>query len=159
ASERLFAQLMQVAGRAGRAALPGEVLIQTRSPQHPLFEALARQDYAGFAAELAAERRRAEFPPFVHQALLRAEAVKLELALDFLREAAERARSAPDSITIFDPVPAPITRLRGKERAHLLVQSASRRALRSFLERWYGELKPRQPAGVKAALDVDPLEF
>lgn len=159
ASERLFAQLMQVAGRAGRAALPGEVLIQTRSPRHPLFEALARQDYAGFAAELAAERRRAEFPPFVHQALLRAEAVKLELALDFLREAAQRARSAPDSITIFDPVPAPITRLRGKERAHLLVQSASRRALRSFLERWYGELKPRQPAGVRAALDVDPLEF
>jgi primosomal protein N' (replication factor Y) len=157
ASERLFGQLLQVAGRAGRAQLPGEVLIQTRFPGHPLFEALAAQDFAGFAQALLAERRQAGFPPFVHQALLRAEARRLEVALEYLRDAAQLARKIGDSVTVYDPAPAPITRFRGRERAHLLLQSRSRRKLQAFLGDWHPKLKPR-PA-VRVALDVDPLEF
>ena len=74
APERLFAQLMQVGGRSGRAALAGEVLIQTEYPDHPLYRALVRHDYAAFAAAQLAEREQAGFPPYVFQALLRAEA-------------------------------------------------------------------------------------
>ena len=88
ASERLFAQLMQVSGRAGRAGLPGEVMIQTRYPRHALYHALARHDYVGFANSTLAERRDAHLPPFVYQALLRAEGRTLEAALAFLQQAA-----------------------------------------------------------------------
>src|SRR3989440_6960034 len=88
APERLFAVLAQVAGRAGRREQPGEVLIQTRYPQHPLFAALARHDFAGFADGQLADRKSAGFPPFVFEAALRAEAHKLQSAMDFLRDAA-----------------------------------------------------------------------
>jgi primosomal protein N' (replication factor Y) len=159
ASERLFAQLMQVAGRAGRAAVPGEVLIQTRFSDHRLFQALARRDYASFAKQLLAERAQSGFPPFMHQAMLRVEAAKLELALQFLRGATKLARREADSVTTYDPVPAPITRLRGRERAHLLIQSPSRRALQAFLRNWYRQIRSRQPANLRVVLDVDPLEL
>jgi len=72
ATERLFAQLMQVAGRAGRADKPGRVLIQTAFPDHPLFRYLQRHDYPGYARELLAERKQLELPPFSRQVLLRA---------------------------------------------------------------------------------------
>ncbi|HXD51142.1 MAG TPA: primosomal protein N', partial [Burkholderiales bacterium] len=84
ASERLFARLTQVAGRAGRGATRGRVLIQTEFPHHPLYQALRRHDYPAYARELLAERKQAGFPPFVHQAVLRAEAPQLNVALDFL---------------------------------------------------------------------------
>ncbi len=159
ASERLFAQLMQVAGRAGRAALPGEVLIQTRFPDHPVFQALLRHDYTAFAKDLLAERRQAGFPPFVFQALLRAEASLLETAMDFLARAAAEAPRAAPAVTVYDPVPAPMARLAGKERAQLLVQSASRRALQSFLQEWRSGLALSAKGRVRWSLDVDPLEF
>ena len=85
APERLFAVLAQVAGRAGRRERPGEVLIQTRYPRHPLFAALERHDFAGFAESQLAERKAAGFPPFVFEAALRAEAPKLEAAIEFLK--------------------------------------------------------------------------
>ncbi|MDR2637105.1 MAG: primosomal protein N', partial [Zoogloeaceae bacterium] len=88
APERLFAQLMQVAGRAGRADLPGEVLIQSETPQHPLYQAVVTHDYPGYARRLLDERRQAGFPPYAYQALLRAEAPQMESALAFLKEAA-----------------------------------------------------------------------
>ncbi|MGE5028074.1 MAG: primosomal protein N' [Betaproteobacteria bacterium] len=157
ASERLFAQLMQVAGRAGRAALPGEVLIQTQFPAHPLFQALIRHDYRGFAESLLAERKQAEFPPYCHQALLRAEAPQLESALAFLRKARTRAPSQFD-VSLFDPVPAQMARLAGMERAHLLVQSLSRAALQAFLVDWNKALSGLD-GRVRWSLDVDPLEF
>jgi primosomal protein N' (replication factor Y) len=159
AAERLFAQLMQVAGRAGRAAEPGTVLIQTQFPDHPLFEALRHQDYEAFAKDQLAERKQAGFPPFCHQALLRAEATHLETALAFLRQAKKLAVPVADSITLYDPVPAPMARLAGRERAQLLVQADSRRALQPFLQHWnaaLAELKARQ---VRWSLDVDPLDF
>ncbi|MGE5525168.1 MAG: primosomal protein N' [Rhodospirillaceae bacterium] len=159
ASERLFALLMQVAGRAGRADIRGDVLIQTEFPDHPLYAALATQDVKAYAAALLAEREQAEFPPFVYQALLRAEAPKLETALKFLNEAAQVGRRIAHAVTIYDPVPAPMTRLAGRERAHLLVQAASRQPLQAFLRSWRGELAAARGPRARWSLDVDPLEF
>jgi len=157
ASERLFAQLMQVAGRAGRDTLPGIVLIQTQFPTHPLFQALIRHDYSGFAATLLTERKQAEFPPYCHQALLRAEAPQMETALAFLQKAKDAAPGDFD-VSLFDPVSAQMARLAGMERAHLLVQAASRGALQAFLGVWNKALFGLG-GSVRWALDVDPLEF
>src|SRR5204863_5307877 len=125
APERLYAVLAQVAGRAGRRSRPGEVLIQTRYPGHPLFTALARHDFAGFADAQLADRKSAGFPPFVFEAALRAEAPKLATAMQFLRDAAG-AVEPPAEVRIYDPVAHVITRRAGFERAQLLMQSTSR---------------------------------
>ncbi len=159
AAERLFAQLMQVAGRAGRAELPGEVLIQTQFPGHPLFSALQRHDFAAFAEAQLAERDQAGFPPYCYQALLRAEAAQLASALKFLRRAGEIGETLSDAVEIFDPTPAQMARIAGKERAHLLVQSASRAALQAFLKIWRTRLEEIEGRNVRWTLDVDPLEF
>ncbi len=159
AAERLFAQLMQVAGRAGRAELPGEVLIQTQFPGHPLFAALRRHDFPSFAEAQLAERRQADFPPYCYQALLRAEANDLGKVLEFLRQAAARVGELADQVEVFDPTPAQMVRVAGKERAHLLVQSSSRAALQAFLKRWRDRLEALEARSVRWTLDVDPLEF
>jgi primosomal protein N' (replication factor Y) len=159
ASERLFALLMQVSGRAGRGDVQGDVLIQTEFPDHPLFTALKTQDVAAYASALLAEREQAEFPPFVHQALLRAEAPKLQAALAFLEDAAQLGRRIAHAVTIYDPVPAPMTRLAGRERAHLLVQSAVRQQLQAFLRAWRTGLATHGGIRARWSLDVDPLEF
>jgi primosomal protein N' (replication factor Y) len=158
AAERLFALLEQVAGRAGRRERPGEVLVQTRYPSHPLFGALARHDFAGFAESQLAERRGAGFPPLVFEAALRAEAAKLDTALRFLREAAASV-ARPDEVTVYDPVPNLITRRAGLERAQLLMQSASRPALQAFLAGLSASLFANAPRNVRWHLDVDPIEF
>jgi primosomal protein N' (replication factor Y) len=159
APERLFAQLQQVAGRAGRAQAPGEVLVQTRYPQHPLYGALVRHDFAAFADALLAERRQAGFPPYVHEAVLRAESVEIRYALDFLRGALAIAPAARDEVTLFDPVPMSLARRAGRERAHVLAQSPSRRALQAFLGEWTQALYGVKAAKVRWHLDVDPIEF
>jgi primosomal protein N' (replication factor Y) len=158
AAERLFATLEQVAGRAGRREQPGEVLVQTRFPGHPLYAALVRHDYAGFAAAQLAERRSAGFPPYVFEAALRAEAKKLESALAFLRAAA-RAVPAGGDVLVYDPVPHVITRRAGAERAQLLMQSASRPALQDYLSRLSEHLYGTRARGVRWHLEVDPIEF
>jgi primosomal protein N' (replication factor Y) len=158
APERLFAVLSQVAGRAGRRATLGEVLVQTRYPGHSLFEALARHDFAGFADAQLAERRAAGFPPFLFEASLRAEAKKLEQAMTFLRNAAASV-ATPAEVRIYDPVPHVVTRLAGLERAQLVMQSTSRPALQDYLARLSGELFAEAPRDVRWHLDVDPIEF
>ncbi|SEP42173.1 primosomal protein N' [Nitrosovibrio sp. Nv6] len=158
ASERLFAQLMQVAGRAGRAGIPGEVLIQTEFPDHPLYHALRRHDYDLLAQTLLEERRTAGFPPFVYQVLLHAEAPRIDAALSFLANAAAVAQ-APKQIEVFDPVPAQMARLKGMERAYLLVQSRSRRKLQEFLAPWRAKLDTFSNRKVRWTLDVDPQDF
>ncbi|OGA55448.1 MAG: primosomal protein N' [Betaproteobacteria bacterium RIFCSPLOWO2_12_FULL_65_14] len=158
APERLFAVLAQVAGRAGRRERPGEVLVQTRYPGHPLFGALARHDFAGFADSQLAERRAAGFPPYLFEAALRAEALKLDTTLRFLREAAAMA-AVPDEVRVFDPVPNTLTRRAGLERAQLLVQSSSRPALQAFLAELTGKLFVQARRDVRWHLDVDPIEF
>ena len=98
APERLFAQLMQVAGRAGRAELPGEVLIQTQFPEHPLYAALVRHDYPAFADAQLKEREQAGFPPYTFQAMLRAEAPQMADAIAFLKAAAALPEVAEHAI-------------------------------------------------------------
>jgi primosomal protein N' (replication factor Y) len=156
--ERLFAVLVQVSGRAGRREKPGEVLIQTRYPDHPLFDALARHDFSGFAGSQLEERRLAGFPPFVSEAALRAEAPKLEDALAFLR-AARAAVDAPEPVQVFDPVAHVITRRAGYERAQVLMQSSSRAALQAYLGALSEHLFSTAPRSVRWHLDVDPIEF
>ena len=159
ASERLFALLTQVAGRAGRAATQGTVLIQTEFPDHPLYQALKRQDYRALADNLLAERRQTGFPPSVYQALLRTEAPRLATALGFLGDAAELARGLAPPVTIYDPVPAAMQRRAGRERAQLLVQSESRLRLQQFLRAWHEKLSHARATPARWAIDVDPLEF
>lgn len=160
APERLFAQLHQVAGRAGRAALPGEVLIQTRYPEHPLYQALAANDYPAFADTLLADRALYGFPPTVAEAVVRAEAHDIADALAFLQSALAAAPERPEGLQLFDPVAMSLARLAGWERAHVLMQSTSRRALQNFLAAWTATLySMRAPSNVRWHVDVDPLEF
>jgi primosomal protein N' (replication factor Y) len=158
AAERLFAVLSQVAGRAGRRAQAGEVVVQTRFPDHPLCAALARHDFAGFADSELAARETAGFPPCVFEAALRAEADELSRALAFLAEARALV-AAPAEVRVFDPVPAVMTRRAGLERAQLVMQSASRPALQDYLARLSAELFQAAPRHVRWHLDVDPIEF
>jgi primosomal protein N' (replication factor Y) len=158
ASERLFSVLAQVAGRAGRREQPGEVLVQTRYPSHPLYAALAAHDYAGYAESQLEERRVAGFPPFVFEAALRAEAKKLETAMRFLADAAALVE-APAEVRVYDPVPHVITRRAGFERARLLMQSPSRPALQAYLAALSEALFEHSPRSVRWHLDVDPIEF
>ncbi|KND60788.1 Helicase PriA essential for oriC/DnaA-independent DNA replication [Candidatus Burkholderia verschuerenii] len=159
AGERLFAQLTQVSGRAGRAGLPGEVMIQTRYPRHALYQALSRQDYVGFANATVAERRDARLPPFVYQAMLRAEGRTLEAALAFLADAAAAFAPLPgaDRVTVYDAVPLTIVKVFNVHRAQLLLESSSRAALQTALRAWQPAL--RAVRGVlRWNVEVDPLD-
>ncbi|NMG54402.1 primosomal protein N' [Aromatoleum aromaticum] len=160
APERLFQQLMQVGGRAGRAHLPGEVLIQTEYPEHPLYRCLARHDFDAFAARVLDERRQAGFPPFTHQAMLRADAPALDDAMKFLAHARRLAQdSAPEGLQVFDVVPMRMTRLARRERAQLLVEAGERALLQEFVGHWISVLRAqRLPRDLRWQLDVDPLE-
>lgn len=175
ATERLFAQLMQVAGRAGRGGQGGDVLIQTRHPTHPLFQALTRHDYPGFAQSSLTERRQAGLPPFIYQALLRAEARTLEQAMAFLQRAtahfdavvaaaeADAASGAGVSdareVHRFDPVPMALVKIANTFRAQLLIESASRAALQRLLPPWQQALRADQSGVVRWAVEVDPLDI
>jgi len=161
ASERLFAQLMQVAGRAGRAAQTeggsvSEVLIQTRYPQHPLYGAVVNHDYDHFASALLEEREQAALPPYLYQALLRAEAPELATAIEFLTIARDCVEHP--GITINDPIPMSMTRVHNVDRAQLLVESASRPMLQAFLREWLLTLREMK-SRVKWSLEVDPLDI
>ena len=161
ASERLFAQLMQVAGRAGRAGQkeggsPSEVLIQSRYPHHPLYGAVAAHDYDGFATQLLEERQQAALPPFLYQALLRAEAAELDIALAFLQDAAGCLEHT--GITINDPIPMTMTRVANVERAQLLIECPSRPALQAFLRDWMTVLR-QMKTRAKWSLEVDPVDI
>jgi primosomal protein N' (replication factor Y) len=162
ASERLFAQLMQVAGRAGRAGRAeggseSEVLIQTRYPQHPLYGAVVNHDYDHFATALLEEREQAALPPYLFQALLRAEARELATAIEFLTIA--RDCLAHPNITINDPIPMTMTRVHNVDRAQLLIESPSRPQLQAFLKEWMEMLRSMKGTRVKWSLEVDPLDI
>ncbi|KMZ11585.1 Helicase PriA essential for oriC/DnaA-independent DNA replication [Candidatus Burkholderia humilis] len=159
ASERLFSQLTQVSGRAGRAGLPGEVVIQTRYPRHALYQALSRQDYVGFANSTLAERRDAGLPPFVYQAMLRAEGRTLDAALAFLEEAAAAFAPLPgaERVTVYDAVPLTIVKVFNVHRAQLLLESGSRAALQSALRAWQPVLLSLKGV-LRWNVEVDPLD-
>ena len=169
APERLFALLMQAAGRAGREAARGnasEMWIQTWHPAHPLYLALARHDYAAFAAAQLRERESAGLPPWSHLAVLRADARTVEGARAFLDAAASEARSLAESagVMVYAPVPLDIARVADVERMQMLVESTSRRQLQAMLRAWGPRLdalhNTRGDAGTRIlrwAIDVDPL--
>ncbi|MGE5472187.1 MAG: primosomal protein N' [Bacteroidota bacterium] len=161
APERLFAQLMQVAGRAGRAELKGEVLIQTQYPDHSLYAALVRHDYPGYAATLLKEREQAGFPPYAFQAVLRAEAPLMADSIAFLALASQLPVLAEhENVLVYDPVPMKMARLASLERGQLLVESPSRPALQAFLPRWREAIEGlKAPSRLRWHIEVDPFEF
>lgn len=159
ASERLFAQLTQVAGRAGRAGVPGEVLVQTEFQDHPLYSAFKFHDYDTIASMLLEERNVAGFPPYVHQALIRVEARELDPAMRFLAQVASLASKCNHGVTIFEPAIASMARIDNMERAQILFQSASRQKLQNFLKELMSNLITLPNRSLRWHLDVDPLEF
>ena len=162
APERLFALLMQAAGRAGRdaeRAAASQMWVQTWHPQHALYAALCKHDYAAFAESLLEERGAAQLPPFAHLALLRAEARSLDVARGFLQAAADAA-TASGAVSIYPPVPMGVQKVADVERAQMLVESGSRPALQRFLAGWMPALHALRAAHkgvVRWAVDVDPL--
>ena len=159
APERLFAQLVQVAGRAGRADKPGEVVIQTAFPDHPLFRALQTHDYEGWAASQLAERQMARFPPFVYQAMLRAEGKDETLVYRYLNSARDAGVALQHDVDILGVVSAALPRRANHVRAQLLIQATSRKALQQFLRTWQPLLDALPAQKLRCALDIDPLEF
>jgi len=169
APERLFALLMQAAGRAGRDAEHAEhaeMWIQTAQPRHALFAALAANDFERFAAAQLDERRRAGLPPFTHLALLRAEARSAAAAEAFLQAARDEAAQTGHAaaVTLYAPVPPAVARVAGVERLQMLAESASRPALQRFLADWLPRLhglrsshKESLKGLLRWAVDVDPL--
>ena len=160
ASERLFAQLMQVAGRAGRADKAGQVIIQTAFPDHSLFNALRTQDYASYANDLLQERAQVQFPPYVFTALIRAEAHDFILVQKFLQFAFVQARQLSQQVVTYDPVRPQMERLKGMERGYILMHANQRPALQKLLTQLVHQLRSEPMAAkVRWAVDVNPLEF
>ena len=173
APERLFALLLQAAGRAGRDAQyvaaqgsPSEMWVQTWHPEHALYAALRRHDYPAFAAQQLAERAEAGMPPFSYQALVRADARTQEVAQAFLTAATAAARNGGlpgiEHVFLFPPVPLAIQRVANVERAQMLLESASRTALQRFLAAWQPLLHatraaPAHKGLIRWLVDVDPL--
>ena len=163
AAEHLFASLMQVSCRAGRAGLGGEVLIQTRYPDAPALQALVRHDYDGFAASQLRERRQAGLPPYAYQVLVTAEHAQLERALAFLQAARACADASPlaSEVQLHDPVPMSMVRLFNKERAQMLVEAGSRPLLQRFVSEWVRTFDDAatRVKGVRWQLEIDPLRI
>ena len=161
APERLFAQLMQVSGRAGRAEWPGDVLIQTEKPDHSLYAALCDHDYPRFATQLLREREEAGFPPYTFHAMLRAEAPLMADALAFLDSArvASAGLEGVGDVMLYDAVPMRLARLANLERGQMLIESPSRPHLQRFLTRWRHTLDSiKAPSRLRWHLEVDPIE-
>ncbi len=164
AAERLAQSLIQVAGRAGRGVRPGEVLIQTEHPEHPMLQKLLHEGYDGFAAVALDERREARWPPFVRLAALRASATSMPLAIDFLRAArtaamAIRGEQAVGTVSLNGPAPASMAKRADRHHAQLLVESVNRTQLQQFLNLWVPKVEALPEARrVRFVLDVDPLE-
>ncbi|MFK7965200.1 MAG: primosomal protein N' [Burkholderiaceae bacterium] len=166
APERLFATLMQVAGRAGRHQVSvsdseqatSTVIVQTRFTDHPIFAALQAHDYPSFARDQLAERKAAQLPPFSHQALLKVDAPDLDQAIRFLRQARDAALPLPAHISVYDPVPMPMARLAGRGRAQLLVESAARNRLHHFIAEWRQAL-PASGSRLRWQLEIDPADI
>ena len=163
ATERLAALLFQVSGRAGRADLVGEVLVQTDFPSHALFRSLAAHDYESFAETLLAERRATTLPPFAYLTLLLAEAPRRDAVDAFLAAASEAGRSVAHeeavAVEVFASVPASLPRRAGLERGQVLAHALGRPAMQRFLPRWREAINALPGRRVRWALDVDPLGF
>jgi primosomal protein N' (replication factor Y) (superfamily II helicase) len=160
ATERLAQTITQVAGRAGRESRPGEVIIQTEFPEHPLLTRLIAEGYESFAASALEERREASWPPYSRLAMLRAELKDRARLDEWLRAASQAGQSLNEaSVRILGPASALLARRADYFRAHLLVETAVRPTLQRFLSRWL-PLVENLPGGqgLRWSIDVDPLE-
>ncbi|MGE8589150.1 MAG: replication restart helicase PriA, partial [Alcaligenes sp.] len=166
APERLFAQLMQVAGRAGRHTEGADVIIQTGYPEQAVYQSLVRHDYIGFAQAALSERESVGLPPFAYQVLLSAEAAQLADAIRLLTQARRLPEEHPqdypgaDQVFLYDPVPLRVVRVARVERAQLLLESVHRPALQAFVRHWaprVAELARQQK--IRITIEVDPLEI
>jgi primosomal protein N' (replication factor Y) len=156
AAERTVQLLHQVAGRAGREEAPGEVILQTYDPAHPVMAALASGDYAGFMANEAAERRPGHWPPFGRLAALIVSADTAEAADALARELGRLAPSRA-GVVVLGPAPAPLALLRGRHRRRLLLKARRDVAVQPILREWVGRVTPR--GGQRIDVDVDPMSF
>lgn len=159
APERLFAELMQVSGRAGRADKPGNVLIQTQLPEHPVFAAVKAQDYAVFAENELNERQMFAMPPFGFQTAVRADAPRVADAMEFLNAAKETlAPLLPESVSQFGAAPMLMVRLAERERAQIFLESPSRQDLHRAVSLWVQVLQQNRDGKIRWSVDVDPQE-
>ena len=159
APERLFAELMQVSGRAGRADKPGKVLIQTQLPEHPVFAAVKAQDYAVFAENELNERQMFSMPPFGFQTAVRADAPRVADAMEFLNAAKEiLAPLLPESVSQFGAAPMLMVRLAERERAQIFLESTSRQDLHRAVSLWVQVLQQNRDGKIRWSVDVDVQE-
>ena len=159
APERLFAELMQVSGRAGRADKPGKVLIQTQLPEHPVFAAVKAQDYAVFAENELNERQMFSMPPFGFQTAVRADAPRVADAMEFLNAAKETlAPLLPESVSQFGAAPMLMVRLAERERAQIFLESTSRQDLHRAVSLWVQVLQQNRDGKIRWSVDVDVQE-
>ena len=159
APERLFAELMQVSGRAGRADKPGKVLIQTQLPEHPVFAAVKAQDYAVFAENELNERQMFAMPPFGFQTAVRADAPRVADAMEFLNAAKETlAPLLPESVSQFGAAPMLMVRLAERERAQIFLESISRQDLHRAVSLWVQVLQQNRDGKIRWSVDVDVQE-
>jgi primosomal protein N' (replication factor Y) len=159
APERVAQTIVQVAGRAGRGSKPGEVLIQTEYPDHPLLRSLLDSGYDGFAVAALAERQAAGWPPFAHVAALRASATELPAAIEFLRAARQLARP-PRGLKLLGPAPAAMAKRAARYHAQLLIESPERGPVHKLLAEWLPQVETlKMPRDLRWSLDVDPLDL
>ena len=159
APEKLFAELMQVSGRAGRADKPGKVLIQTQLPEHPVFAAVKAQDYAVFAENELNERQMFAMPPFGFQTAVRADAPRVADAMEFLNAAKETlAPLLPESVSQFGAAPMLMVRLAERERAQIFLESTSRQDLHRAVSLWVQVLQQNRDGKIRWSVDVDVQE-
>ena len=161
ASERLFSQLVQVAGRAGRGSTPGEVVIQTNFPEHPLYQSVKNQDYESFASEEINLRKELNFPPFCFQAVLRAESKNKKNLESFINQVYSIAsKSGIKEVDVFHPVQPILDRVKGFERYQIYFHSTSRQILNQFLRIVKEKILTEKDLNkVKWNIDVDPVDF
>ena len=160
ASERLFSQILQVSGRAGRSNIMGEVLIQTAFPNHPIFDAIKEQDFDAFANSLLEERRDMQLPPYTFTASLNVESKNLDNSMKFVDDLKGWAKELSTTVKIFGPVRPSMQKLKGYERVRLFMQASSRKEIQIFLSVWAPKISAHSLSNrVKWSIDVDPIEF
>lgn len=161
AAERLAQSIIQVAGRAGREARQGEVLIQTEFPEHPFWKLLLQGGYPAVADAALVEREQSRWPPFTRLAMIRSSAHRQSDALGFLQRAQQLISAGQSEyLRVLGPVDAPMARKAGRYRAQMLLQSSERKSLHSLLT----SLRPLLEADpgarkVRWSIDVDPIEL
>lgn len=160
ATERLMAQLTQVAGRAGRGTIAGQVWIETDYPEHALYQALESQDLESFWQQELTLRRQTGWPPYCHLAMLRGESKDNRHVEHFMQQALTMARRAhPTGVMVYDPVPALLQRKAGYYRWQLLLQCAERGALQFFLSHWRAGLcQIKIGHSLRWNIEVDPVD-